>query len=296
MQTSTTPEILSGAVVRHVLLAKQIPQQLELISTGLPGLERHLQAGIGSSEQVQEALLQQNAGGGSGGVALQLLTLAETADNAGNAFDLQMLDALRFWVHGDAASAGPAPLLIQLQGVLICAGPQRIALAGTAERMTAVTGATLEFVWLQMEVSRLEQQIDERWPELDEDTPAAFELSAAMLERRERLQRRFQQMIAAKALLARLAPRIHCPVIYPPTLASQAAERLREKSRLSERLEHLSEQLEVFQQVYELCSQRLSDFISSRKSHMLEWIIVVLLTFELLLLALDLLSRLTTTA
>jgi len=224
-----------------------------------------------------------------------LLTQAVPSAAAGNSTDLQMLDALRVWVQGDEPSAGPAPLLIQLQGVLICVGAQRIALAGAAERMVAVTGVTLEFFWLHLEVARLEQQIEERWPDLDEDAPAAFELSDAMLSRRERLQGRFQQMIAARALLARLTPRIQCPVIYPPTLASQAAERLREKSRLGERLEHLSDQLEVFERVYELCGQRLSDFISSRKSHMLEWVIVVLLTFELLLMVIELLGSLTQT-
>ncbi|MFM7058138.1 MAG: hypothetical protein ACKO2P_14560 [Planctomycetota bacterium] len=292
MLTTAATETLSGAVIRHVLLAKQIPASLEPISLGLPGVDRHVRAGAGSPEQVRDAAHQHIS---SGNLALQLLTLTEPTASTGNATDLQMLDTLRIWVQGDEHSAAPAPLLIQLQGVLICVGPQRIALAGTAERMTAVTGVAIEFFWLNLEVSRLEQQIDDRWPELDEDAPAAFELSDAMLDRRERLQQRFQQMIAARALLARLTPRIQCPVIYPPTLASQAAERLREKSRLGERLEHLSEQLDVFERVYELCGQRLSDFISSRKSHMLEWIIVVLLTFELLLMVIDLLSTLTQT-
>jgi uncharacterized Rmd1/YagE family protein len=45
--------------------------------------------------------------------------------------------------------------------------------------------------------------------------------------------------------------------------------------------------------VYEPCGQRISDFLSSRKSHTLEWVIVVLLACETLLLVVDLLSSLT---
>jgi len=44
-----------------------------------------------------------------------------------------------------------------------------------------------------------------------------------------------------------------------------------------------------------LCAQRLSDFTSSRKSHHIEWIIVGLLAFEVLLLVIDLLGTLTDT-
>ncbi|MEI7702714.1 MAG: hypothetical protein WCK86_23160 [Planctomycetia bacterium] len=180
--------------------------------------------------------------------------------------------------------------MIQLQGVLICAGPGRVAISGVEERIRAVTGAALEFFWLDSEVRRLERVTGERWEELEEDTPAAFELTESLLNRREQLQARFQQMITSKTAVARLAPMIECPATYPPTLSSQAGERLREKSRLGDRLQFLREQVEVFEKVYELCGQRVSDFVSSRKSHLLEWIIIVLLAFETLLLVVDLLG------
>jgi hypothetical protein len=285
-------ESISGAVIRHVLLSRQIPDGFECLAMGSPRLQRSVLAGVGTVEEIQAALSRKEF---SDGRTLQLLTLSESVVDAGGPLEPGRAELLRIWVSGDDGVVGHPPLLIQLQGVMICVGKDRIAMTGTTERMTAVTAATLEFFWLHAEVQRLEQQIEERWPELDEDTPGAFELSEAMLSSRERLQVRFQQMISAKALLARLAPFIECPVIYPPTLASQAAERLREKSRLGERLQHLREQLEVFERVYELCGQRLSDFISSRRSHLLEWIIIVLLSFELLLMVVDLLGTLTET-
>lgn len=292
MLTAASAETISGAILRHVLLARQVPGELESIALNLPRLDRHVRAAWGTAEQVRDALQRETC---DDAVSLQLLMVPDTDVRAVSSSDLNAVESLRLWVLEDASAAAPAPLLIQLQGVLICVGAQRIAVSGTVERMTAVTGACLEFFWLQREVQGLEQRIDERWQELDEDTSAAFEVLDSMLERRACLQERFQRMIAAKARVAKLAPLIECPVIYPPTLASQAAERLREKSRLSERLEHLREQLDVFERVYELCAQRLSDFTSSRKSHHIEWIIVVLLAFEVLLLVIDLLGTLTDT-
>ncbi len=71
---------------------------------------------------------------------------------------------------------------------------------------------------------------------------------------------------------------------------------LREKSRLGDRLQFLREQTEVFETVYELCGQRVSDYVSSRRSHTLEWIIIVLLAFETILLVVDMLGVVTATA
>lgn len=292
VSTTSFTETISGAVIRQILLSRQIPEGFEGLALGLRKLQRSVLAGVGTIAEIQAALSRKEF---SEGRTLQLLTLSEPVAEAGVLLEPGRAERLRIWVSGDDGVVDHAPLLIQLQGVTICVGAERIAITGATERMTAVTGATLDFFWLHSEVQQLERRIEERWPELEEDTPGAFELSDSMLSRRERLQVRFQQMISAKALLARLAPFIECPVIYPPTLASQAAERLREKSRLGERLQHLREQLEVFERVYELCGQRMSDFISSRRSHLLEWIIIVLLSFELLLMVLDLLGTLTET-
>ncbi|MEY3173426.1 MAG: hypothetical protein RLZZ436_1340 [Planctomycetota bacterium] len=285
-------EAISGAIIRHVLLAGRVPEGLEAIDLGSRRLERRVRAAWGSADELRKALRRAEI---SEGLTLQLLTLSEPIVGTEYSLDVSALEALRSWASGGGSAMDQPPLLIQLQGVLICVGSDRIGLAGASERIAAVEGATLEYFWLHAEVSGLEQRIDDRWCELDEDTAVAFELSVATLDRREQLRQRFQQMIAAKALLARLAPLIECPVIYPPTLSSQAAERLREKSRLGERLQHLREQLEVFERVYELCGQRMSDFISSRRSHLLEWIIVVLLSFELLLMVIDWLGTLTET-
>ena len=72
-------------------------------------------------------------------------------------------------------------------------------------------------------------------------------------------------------------------------LANQLADRLREKAHVEERGEAVAAQLEVFERIYEMNSQKIGDFAIARQSHALEWIIIVLLATEALLLLLDIL-------
>lgn len=280
---------IPGATLQAVLLAAQLPAGWQPAIWGSRLFRSCTSAGLASPERLAEPSAAAQAGSHS----LLLLTLPDTTPVADFSLSQPHTDALRTWVAAaESPDDGPAQL-IQLQGVLMFVGRSRVAISGTPDRIQAVVGSVVEHCWLQAQVQQLEQQIAGRWQELEQDTPAAFELNEAMLERRQQLQERFGRMIAAKALLARLAPLIDCPAAWPPTLATQAAERLREKSRLSDRLQLLREQLEVFERVYEPCGQRISDFLSSRKSHTLEWVIVVLLACETLLLVVDLLSSLT---
>ena len=283
---------IPGASLQAILLAAQLPAGWEPATFGSRLFRSCTSIGTASPERLAE----QSAAVQTGSHSLLLLTLPDTTPVADFSLSQPHTEALRLWVAAaDSPDDGPAQL-IQLQGVLMCVGRSRVAISGTPDRIEAVVGSVVEHCWLQAQVQQLEQQIAGRWQELEQDTPAAFELNEAMLERRQLLQERFGRMIAAKALLARLAPLIDCPAAWPPTLTSQSAERLREKSRLSDRLQLLRDQLEVFERVYEPCGQRISDFLSSRKSHTLEWVIVVLLAFETLLLVVDLLSSLTETA
>lgn len=271
------------------MLGKHIPDGWESGSIGSRSFRELVQVGF-RPHQGNESPSQSTTT-----KTLLLLTLPDTTPSADFSTDQPSTEALRVWVRAGDTSEDSLPMLIQLQGALICVGPDRIAISGASERIHSVTGPALEYFWLQSELQLMEQRTANRWSELEQDTPAAFEVIEPMLERRSQLQQRFQQMISEKAQLARLAPLIECPAAWPPTLATQAAERLREKSRLSDRLQFLRDQQEVFERVYELCGQRLSDFVSSRKSHTLEWIIVVLLAFETLLLAIDLLGTLSGT-
>ena len=60
--------------------------------------------------------------------------------------------------------------------------------------------------------------------------------------------------------LSRLSPHIHLAPEHPPTLAGQIGERLRDRSRLIDREEFVSEQLEIMIRLYETTGQRVSEY------------------------------------
>jgi len=54
----------------------------------------------------------------------------------------------------------------------------------------------------------------------------------------------------------------------------------------------LGGQLDLFERVYELCGHRASEFTLSRKSLTLEWVIIVLLGAQTILVIIDMLANL----
>lgn len=198
--------------------------------------------------------------------------------------------AARSWVESGNSGEPNRCLPIVVQGAQVFWSELRTAIIAPTERMQAVRRAVIEFCYFENELHDVERQIGDRWSLLDADTPLAFEFQESDVSKRKELMQRFRAVVNLRSKLARMTPHIECPPVYPPTLASQVAERLREKSRLPNRLEFMREQIEVFEKVYEMCSQRASDFVANRTSHTLEWVIVVLLAVEVILLSVDLLS------
>ncbi len=204
--------------------------------------------------------------------------------------DSQFSELARNWVGSLLRDGNRSVLPVVLQGAMIYWSPQRTAVIAPIDRINAVQGAMIEFCYFEHELRKMEEDIVARWPQLEQDTPLAFEFVEKAVSKKHELMRRFQDVIRMRAQLARLAPHIECPPVYPPTLVSQVGERLREKARLSERLQFVREQVDVFEKVYEMCGQRVSDFMSSRTAHTLEWVIIILLAAETILLIVDLLS------
>jgi hypothetical protein len=220
--------------------------------------------------------------------SLELLTVpAESHDEP------ELLATVRTWIDATIEPAEPS-VMITLHGAQVFWGRRRAAIVAPAERLEAAIVAAVEFAFHDGQTRGIEQAIATRWPELEADAPLAFDFHARFLRRRDVLAERFREWVALRARYARLLPLVNRPPVYPPTLASQISERLRERTRLADRLDFCDEQLEVFEQVYERCGDRASEFLLARKGHTLEWIIIVLLAFQTLLLVLERLSTLGT--
>lgn len=180
--------------------------------------------------------------------------------------------------------------LITLQGSRVLWTAGRACIIAPANRLESLRLTVAEFCLHEGEVRKMETAVAQDWPQLEADTPLAFIYEDKDSHRREELAKRFQKAIQLRTQIARLQPVLHRPPVHPPTLASQLCERLKERTRLLERVEFLGEQVDVFERVYEMCGQRSNDHALSRKSTMLEWIIIILLATETIILLVDLMN------
>jgi hypothetical protein len=183
------------------------------------------------------------------------------------------------WLLPDGRD-GPQRQHVVLQGAHLHWNLPRVALLASADRIESVRPAVLEMVFLESELRGIETALAHAWPDVEADAAVAFGVEERTLAQRDTLRQRFLQVVLLRSRLAKITPRLVIPQVYPPTLASQMQERLRERLHVATRLEALEVQLEMFERIYDQCSQRVSDFSLSRKSYILEWVIVLILLMQ----------------
>ncbi len=214
--------------------------------------------------------------------ALQLIELP-TDDELSD----MLLGKLQGWTEQESDPVERRTGLLQLQGCRIFWGEGRAVLIASPRRMEAARAALLEATTCEVRLRAIEHWLEQGWEQLQAYLEPAFEFNERQLRRRTDLKRRYQEVLAQRAELVKLTPRLHFPPVYPPTLASQIGERVRDRRRLVERAEFASDQLEVYEEVYEQAGQRRNDYLLQRSSNQLEWIIILLLLTQVVLTLVD---------
>jgi hypothetical protein len=223
------------------------------------------------------------------GGTLELAVLAAPAVDAA-AHDSVAADMLASSVTW-ATTAPDEPLLtVPLYGTHVVWSRRRAVAIGPVDRLPAMRAALLEFADREAELHDIERRLAGLLEHVDGDAHLAFEFDDASLPRRQELAGRFREAVSLRRRMAMLAPAFHRPAPQPPTLAGQLGERLRDRTRLVERLEHAVEQADLVERVYTGCGERSAEFITSRRHATLEWVIILLLAAELVLITVDLLA------
>lgn len=200
---------------------------------------------------------------------------------------------VRQWVDADASAGGRTPIWMAFQGTHIYWSIGRCAILAPTERLEGLRKVIAEAARHERELRAIERSVAECWPALESDAPLAFEFSESSVARRTELQGRLARAVVLRSRLARIAPYLLSPLEHPPTLASQVAERMRERLCMPARFEAAGAQLDVIRDTYEMCGQRASDFFLARRGHHLEMVIIVLLAAQLLLWAFEYLTATT---
>jgi hypothetical protein len=198
-------------------------------------------------------------------------------------------EELLTWVAASTLPGTAPPIAITIHGAHVIWGGARAAILAGPDRMTSFLTALVDFSYHENELRKLEREVGEAWPLLEKDTPLAHAVTVPDPERFESAGQRLELTLKRRIRLARLEPHLYLSRRQLSPLANQLLERLREKALVEGRLEALQSQLEAFERICETTSQRISDYKAARQEQTLEWVIIVLLATETVLLLIELL-------
>ena len=176
------------------------------------------------------------------------------------------------------------PVFVKVRGVELMWRPGRVLLQCDSEQTESLLPAVVEFTHYESELRRIEYEIAETWEELEQDKALAFDVTTADLERSAVVGARMNRVLQRRIRFARIEPHLYEATASLTAAGRKLGEELREKARIEARLETVDAQLEVFEGIYEMSGQRMGEYRAARQEHVLEWIIIVLLAAEMLLL------------
>ncbi len=194
---------------------------------------------------------------------------------------------------GDAVprAAGPRPVSVPLYGCHVVWSPRRAAVMGPPGRLADLRAALAEFAGCEAELRDAERRAATLLDGIDADAAVAFAIDVWPAGRRDGLTARYREAVSIRRQLALLAAAVHAPPVHPPTLAAQLSERLRDRTRLSERHEHAVDKADLAERVTEACGSRAAELAIARRQLALEWAIIVLLVAQTALLMVELLAQ-----
>jgi hypothetical protein len=203
---------------------------------------------------------------------------------AGAARDAPWRRQARAWLECPGPTGVP-PVEVGVEGVSVKWRPGRAVLEAPADRLDPMLLAVVDFAFHEYELHRLEAEIAAGWSTAQADVPLMGRVGKAELAREAAVANRSAEVALRRLRCARLEPRLLAPPAALGRAARQLGERLRTESDTETRLETLDGQIEVYEYVYELACQRISDYRHFRREYTVEILIAVILAIEALLVA-----------
>lgn len=253
-------------------------------SDGLPATE--VSGGIPSGLPASSTVCSQRLPTGE---ILEFLVVPVEASASGIDAAAAIVGAMREWVSV-APSAQP-PIVVPLYDCHVVWTPGRVAVAGPSDRVVAVERAAVDFARQEAELRDAERRSVALLDAIDVDSAGVAETDGISREQRTTLTKRYREAVALSRGLSLAAPAMRAPPVHPPTLASQLGERLRDRSRLVERHELVTDRAAFVERVAEFWAGRAVELGVAKQQTGLEWAIVVLLVVQTALFVVDLLAH-----
>lgn len=203
---------------------------------------------------------------------------------SGSASPIELQRSAETWMNDPALNAAHPTIDLVLQSDRVLWRPGRAVVLGAGRRLPDLLAGLIDFSFYEGELRRLEQELDEDWPAAEADVPLTHGVERAALARREHVNQMTRHTALRRIRLARLAPHLEKSSAALPGPARRLSAELALQAETVERLKYVDDRLEVFENLYELANDRLSEFAYFRQEYRLEGWIVVLLVVEALLI------------
>jgi hypothetical protein len=207
---------------------------------------------------------------------------------AGIGSPLELQRRAEEWVHGGAASGAPSAIELMLRSERVLWRPGKAVLIGPPERLQEILPGLLEFAFHEGELRKLEREVEADWSIAEGDIDLNHSVDNRSLARRRHVDEMTRRALSRRMRFARLEPCLEKPSAALPGPARRLAGELGLLSEAIERLGWLDDRLEVYEDLYELANDRLSEFAYFSREYRLEVWIIVLLVAEVVIMGLEL--------
>jgi hypothetical protein len=212
---------------------------------------------------------------------------------SGSATPIDLQRRAEGWIVGqpDAGQDGePTPPAIDLvlQSDRIVWRPGKAVVVGSARRLDDWLPGLVDFSFYEAELGRLERELADGWPTAEADVALTHSVGAGALARREHVNQTTRETALRRIRLARLSPHLEKPTLSLSGPARRLVSELANQADVADRLKYVDDRLEVFENLYELANDRLSEYSHFVREYRLELWIVALLVVEALLILVEL--------
>ena len=174
-------------------------------------------------------------------------------------------------------SINSAPFDILLQSDRILWRPGRAVIISAPDRIHDHVLGITNFCFYENELRRLEMDIQGWWLIAARDTDLTHQVDWSAVQRWPHVNQMTQLVTQARMRLVRLTRPLERASSTLPGASRRLVAELLLQAEVTDRLVDADDKLEVFEDLYELANDRISEFSYFRREYTLElWIIVVL--------------------
>jgi hypothetical protein len=187
----------------------------------------------------------------------------------------------------DHPEAVPA-VVVEREGYSVRWRPGRALVQGRGDCTEDVLAALTAFAFYEGELRTLEQELAAHEEGARADVTRAYRIRFRDRKHWDEFRQRIEQLSVMRLRYASLEPRLARPSRNLPAEARRVMARLLTRADVKTRMEALTNRLEVFEDLYEGASDRVADYRWYFGGEVMELGIILLLVFEVILMAADL--------